>query len=101
MSEQQMAKFMMPCTASTGACADLALSPVQAGNAEQQQQQQQRLAIFRPAFSKLVQIVRGHCCYPNNWRELDRSERADFKRARFHIGDTITDAAGGRLAHAL
>ena len=55
---------------------------------------ERRLAIFRPAFSQLVNVVRGHCRFPDNWRGLDRSERSDFKRARYAIGDTLTDAAG-------
>lgn len=64
--------------------------------AVQEEQRRQRVSIFAPAFSRLVEVIRGHCRYPDNWRSLDRAERSEFKRSRIAIGDTLTDAAGER-----
>ena len=60
----------------------------------QEAEQRQRIGVFAPAFSKLVEVLRGHCRYPQNWRSLDRAERSEFKRSRSAIGDTLTDVAG-------
>ena len=52
------------------------------------------LELFRPAFARLVSLVQGRVKFPEDWRELDREERSDFKAARQAIGDTLVDAAG-------
>ncbi|KAK9827594.1 hypothetical protein WJX81_001986 [Elliptochloris bilobata] len=52
-----------------------------------------RLAVFVPAFERMVALVRGRVRLPDNWDALHSDEQKDFKRNRFAVGDTLLDAA--------
>ena len=47
---------------------------------------------YQGAFSRLAQSVQAHSLYAANFDELSRSDRGDFKRARFEIADALVDA---------
>ena len=57
-----------------------------------------RLAVFVPAFERMVALVRGHVRLPDNWDALHSDEQKEFKRNRFAVGDTLLDAASAPLA---
>ncbi|GAX77385.1 hypothetical protein CEUSTIGMA_g4831.t1 [Chlamydomonas eustigma] len=53
-----------------------------------------RAQFFRPAFEKLVTVVRGKVRYPEQWSAWSKEQHADFKRQRLDISDVIEDAVG-------
>lgn len=61
-------------------------------------EQSRRLELFRPAFEQLVGLIRGRVRFPDDFETWHHDERADFKRARIAVGDTLLDAACARLA---
>lgn len=56
-------------------------------------EQSRRLDLFRPAFEQLVGLIRGRVRYPDDLDTWHHDERADLKRARVAVGDTLLDAA--------
>ncbi|KAL4538826.1 hypothetical protein Ndes2526B_g02895 [Nannochloris sp. 'desiccata'] len=52
-----------------------------------------RVSVFIPTFQRLVTLIRGRVKFPNDFSTWNRDERADFKRARVAVGDTLMDAA--------
>ena len=58
-----------------------------------QEESNRRIAVFRPTFQRLVTLLRGQVRFPPDFDSWHREERADFKRSRVVIGDTLMDAA--------
>lgn len=56
-------------------------------------EQNRRLELFRPAFEQLVGLIRGRVRYPEDYHTWHADERADFKRLRVAVGETLLDAA--------
>ena len=54
---------------------------------------ERRLSVFKPVFQRIVGLIRGRVRFPNDFDELHRDEKADFKRGRVAVGDTLMDAA--------
>eukprot|EP00850_Spirogloea_muscicola_P000526 SM000002S05606 [mRNA] locus=s2:1152982:1161233:- [translate_table: standard] len=52
-----------------------------------------RLALFRPLFEVLVQLVSFRVQYPKGYDEWRRDEKADFKHTRCGVADILVDAA--------
>jgi transportin-3 len=52
-----------------------------------------RLSVFIPTFQRLITLIRGRVRFPNDFSTWHRDEKADFKRARVAVGDTLMDAA--------
>eukprot|EP00850_Spirogloea_muscicola_P002208 SM000008S22297 [mRNA] locus=s8:929494:937857:+ [translate_table: standard] len=52
-----------------------------------------RLALFRPLFEVLVQLVSFRVQYPKGYEEWRRDEKADFKHTRYGVADILVDAA--------
>eukprot|EP00850_Spirogloea_muscicola_P015941 SM000126S26317 [mRNA] locus=s126:109074:117426:- [translate_table: standard] len=52
-----------------------------------------RLALFRPLFEVLVQLVSFRVQYPKGYDEWRRDEKADFKHTRYGVADILVDAA--------
>lgn len=55
---------------------------------------ERRLSVFKPVFQRLVTLIRGRVRFPDDFDTWHRDEKADFKRGRVAIGDTLMDAAG-------
>ena len=55
---------------------------------------QRRKEAFYPPYTRLVSLIRGRVRYPNDYDSLHPDEQAEFKRARYAVGDTLLDAAG-------
>lgn len=55
--------------------------------------QERRIQLFMPAFEQLVELIRGRVRFPDDFGNWHRDERADFRRVRVAVGDTLLDAA--------
>ncbi|KAK9830032.1 hypothetical protein WJX72_009312 [[Myrmecia] bisecta] len=56
-------------------------------------ERRQRQELFVPTFEKLVALIRGRVRFPDNYDKWHHDEKADFKRSRYAVGDTLQDAA--------
>ena len=87
----------MPFVLSPCACRFADIVEASNGMASQpsvsQAEQTRRLAVFVPAFEQLVGLIHGRVRFPDDYDQWHRDERADFKRHRVAIGDTLLDAA--------
>uniref|UniRef100_A0A383V7P9 Importin N-terminal domain-containing protein n=1 Tax=Tetradesmus obliquus TaxID=3088 RepID=A0A383V7P9_TETOB len=55
-------------------------------------EQQRRREFFRPAFEKLISLVRGRMRLPDGYSSMRNSERADWRRHRHAWADVLVDA---------
>lgn len=53
------------------------------------EEQARRLALFSGPFERLVALIRGRVRYADDYDTWHRDERADFKRARYTIGELL------------
>jgi transportin-3 len=73
-------------------------------DAPPEEERARRVEAFRPAFERLVTVVRGRVRYPDDFDSWRRDARADFRRGRVAVGDVLVDAAaalGGGATLAL
>jgi len=54
---------------------------------------QRVLDMYSPLFSRLILLIQGRVRYPIDFDDLSSQERRDWKRNRYHVGDTLDDAA--------
>jgi len=89
-----------PCSAPATALLSRRLRRARRGAAQAtgSEEGRRRLAVFVPAFERLVTLVRGRVRLPDDWDLLHSDEQKDFKRGRFAVGDTLLDAASARPA---
>lgn len=52
-----------------------------------------RRGLFVPAFARLVESIQGRVRYPEDFANWRKDERADFRRARYAVADTLVEAA--------
>ena len=52
-----------------------------------------RRAFFQPAFVRLIQSIQHRVKYPVNFEDWSKSQKADFRRARYAVADTLGVAA--------
>lgn len=52
-----------------------------------------RRELFAPAFARLVQSIQHRVRYPQGFKNWRKDERADFRRARYAVADTLVEAA--------
>ena len=57
------------------------------------QQAEQRRQMFAPAFSKLVSLIGRRVQYPDDFKNWRKDQKADFRKARYSVADTLLDAA--------
>jgi len=63
------------------------------GGAADDAERERRRQAFVPAYEKLVGLICGRVRYPAGHETMHREERAEFKRARYAVADTLEDAA--------
>eukprot|EP00240_Pyramimonas_obovata_P002590 CAMPEP_0118943288 /NCGR_PEP_ID=MMETSP1169-20130426/38014_1 /TAXON_ID=36882 /ORGANISM="Pyramimonas obovata, Strain CCMP722" /LENGTH=723 /DNA_ID=CAMNT_0006888509 /DNA_START=206 /DNA_END=2373 /DNA_ORIENTATION=- len=56
-------------------------------------EQARRVAFFKPAFVRLIQSIQGRVRYPDGFDHWRKDQKAEFKRARYMVADTLMDAA--------
>ncbi|XP_031499892.1 transportin MOS14 isoform X2 [Nymphaea colorata] len=52
-----------------------------------------RIAMFRPTFETLISLVAFRVQYPQDYEDLSKEDRRDFRQTRYAVGDIIIDAA--------
>jgi len=63
------------------------------GPLEAEAERARRHQLFRPAYVHLIQNIMGRLRYPDGFEHWHREERQDFKRMRYAVADTLTEAA--------
>lgn len=63
------------------------------GEASSESERGRRLQIFRSSFESLTSLVSVKVEYPQDYSDLSREDKKDFKQTRYAVADVLIDAA--------